>query len=108
MPIINYLEDLHFECSKLKSVEPNSFDKLLSLNSVRLSNNKICSLDKFLFKDLLNLKSLHLATNCLSSLDLILFDGLKLDALDLSNNRFSSFDKAKLEQAFKNVNKIKF
>lgn len=79
--------------SKLKSINPNTFDGLSSLEELDLSGNQIDELDESTFEKLINLKTLYLGGNLLRRIPSRIFENLpNLRNISLENNQIQSID----------------
>ncbi|KAG5669790.1 hypothetical protein PVAND_000083 [Polypedilum vanderplanki] len=105
---LNKLRFLDLTGNKIETIEAGSFDDLVELISLGMSNNKIKNLHENLFKNLVKLEELYLQDNQISLFKPKQFENLKnLKFLDLSGNQLDSVH----EDIFKdlgNLEKIKF
>lgn len=116
LPIFEGIEKLAFldvDNNQIKTILPNTFEKLPNLESLRLTNNLIEKLEAGTFSNQKKLRRLSVNHNQLSNLEADVFASLEvLEVLDLSNNRLSRLNGnafaglSSLIRLFANTNQI--
>lgn len=88
------LKKLNLRSNIIKSLDPNLFKQVTTLEELDLSKNKIVNLTKPTFDSLTELKSLLLHGNQIVNIEDGLFENLqKLTVLNLANNKMRQIKK---------------
>jgi Leucine-rich repeat (LRR) protein len=90
-PVLN---KLYINGNEIVEIEQRSFDGLLNLEIIDLSNNKLTKLPSGAFKDLINLKTLVLNDNLIKKLNLesIILHRNSLEIFSVANNKLTKIN----------------